>query len=71
MKNLNTIKSEIKKQLGIEGLIIGERKNLSFGMESVKVKLEKQRSTNFGFILLTTDWDKNEKNGIVLEINWV
>lgn len=71
MKNLNTIKSEIKKQLGLDTFKVLERKQLSSLMESIKISIEKPRSTKIGLIFLTTDWDENTNNGIILEIDWV
>ena len=71
MKNLNTIKSEIKKQLNLDTFKILERKNGKWGMESIKISIEKTRSTKIGLIILSTDWDKNTKNGIILEIDWI
>ena len=71
MKNLNTIKSEIKKQLNLGAFKILDRKKFSMGIEIIKISIEKTRSTKIGLITLTTDWDKNEKNGIILELDWI
>ena len=71
MKNLNTIKSEIRKQLDLDTFKIIERKKFGFGMESIKISIEKTRSTKIGNIFLTTDWDKNKTNGIILELDWI
>ena len=71
MKNLNTIKSEIKKQLNLDTFKILERKKCNWGIESIKISIEKTRSTKIGLIILSTDWDKNTKNGIILELDWI
>ena len=70
MKNLNTIKSEIKKQLGLDTFKIIERKSFKWGMESIKISIEKPRSTKIGLIWLNTDWETNSINGINLELEW-
>ena len=48
MKNLNTIKSEIKKQLNLDTFKILERKDAKWGIESIKISIEKTRSKNLG-----------------------
>lgn len=71
MKNLNTIKSEIKKQLNLSEFKILERKEFRMGIEMIKISIEKTRSTKIGLITLTIDFDKNEKNGIILELDLI
>ena len=71
MKNLNTIKSEIKKQLNLGEFKILDHKGFRMGIEIIKISIEKTRSTKIGLITLETDWDKNEKNGIILELDWI
>jgi len=71
MLHKSTIKSEVRKQF--TGIDIVEVKTHNWGLFNVKVKKEMARSTKIGMIWGETDFNKNTKNGVVLEskIEWL
>ena len=62
MKNLNTVKAEMKKQLNLDisKIKIVKREAGKWGFEWIVIHLDKARSTQLGNVFLETDWDKNE-----------